>query len=122
VETNGDLDARLRAALAASRELGADYDTAMVDSIRRLVVEHERAPGAAVAPPAPARASRMQVTGPRPRRFGGHGFAGFSLVAAIPLSGIAGGIGHVTGLVVCWGGIVLVNVVDHFAARHDQNH
>ncbi len=117
MESDSDLDARLRAALAASRELGADYDAAMVDSIRRLVVEHQLE---ALPPPAAARPARVVPTQvvARPRRFGGHGFAGFSLVAAIPLSGIAGGIAHLPGLAICWAGIVLVNLADQLGLRH----
>jgi hypothetical protein len=113
-----DLDSRIRAALAASRELGADYDSAMADSIRRIVAEHTASSPIVASVGRPL--TQAQVVSARPRRFGGHGFAGFSLIAAVPLSGIAGGIGHLPGLAICWSGIVLVNAVERLAQRREE--
>lgn len=120
MQADGDLDARLRAALAASRELGAEYDSAMVDSIRKLVTEHEIEPPKPVTPARPARSAQATLTMPRRRRFGGRGLAIVSLVLAIPLSAIAGAFGHVEGITVCWAGVVLVNVADRLSQRRGE--
>lgn len=116
VSADGELDAKLRAALAASRELGADYDRAMVDSIRSLVADHSR--------PAEPPAAPVQAAETRPRRLSitrQHDLTVASLVLAIPLSGIAGGVGHVPGLVVAWAGIVGVNPANRLAGRRGRD-
>jgi hypothetical protein len=119
MERDVDLDARLRAALAASRELGPEYDSAMVDSIRRLVVEQQIDHAVAPVEMRPKPASPVSVV-QKPRRFARHGFAGASLVLAVPLTAVAGSYGHLAGVAVCWLGVVLVNVVDRLSPRHDD--
>jgi hypothetical protein len=108
-----DLDARLRAALAASRELGAEYDAAMADSIRKLVVETQLDLAAQQGPTRPVRPATTVVATPRRSpRVGRRVLTGVSLVLAVPLSAVAGAFGHLPGIIVCWVGIVAVNVAD----------
>ncbi|CAL9482858.1 hypothetical protein SUDANB140_03081 [Streptomyces sp. enrichment culture] len=113
---DADFKKELDATLQTRRELGEEYESALVDSflekvdqridgaverrVRRQFAEHQMAA---------ARDSRS----PRPvdsfgERFG---FGIVSLVLAIPLSAIGGGVGHLPGLLATWAGIVGVNVV-----------
>ncbi|MGC9494718.1 hypothetical protein [Streptomyces sp. WG7] len=122
-ETNGqdtDLKKELDATLQTRRELGKEYESALIDSflekvdqridgtverrVRRLLAEQQMAA---------ARDSRS----PKPTDSFGErfGFGIVSLVLAVPLSGIGGGVAGLSGLLVAWAGIVGVNVVQ--AAR-----
>ncbi|MGC9378535.1 hypothetical protein [Streptomyces sp. MH13] len=122
-ETNGqdtDLKKELDATLQTRRELGTEYESALIDSflekvdqridgtverrVRRLLAEQQMAA---------ARDSRS----PKPTDSFGErfGFGIVSLVLAVPLSAIGGGVAHLPGLLVAWAGIVGVNVVQ--AAR-----
>ncbi|MFG2607417.1 hypothetical protein ACGFT2_28310 [Streptomyces sp. NPDC048514] len=107
-----DLDATVR----TRRELGEEYDSALVDSflerveqriddvtdrrVRRHLAEQQMAA---------ARGSR------RPKDIDSwaerYGFALITLVLAIPLSAIAGALAGITGIVAGWVGIVGVNAV-----------
>ncbi|MGW3459750.1 hypothetical protein ACWDE9_09195 [Streptomyces olivaceoviridis] len=107
-----DLDATVR----ARRELGDDYDSALVESflekveqriddtvdrrVRRRLAERQMAT---------ARETRR----PKPTDSWGerYGFALITLVLAIPLSAIAGAVAGLSGMVVTWLGIVGVNGV-----------
>ncbi len=114
-----ELEARLRAALAASRELGSDYDRAMAESIRKLLVPDP----VPAAPPVPGprpdgevyRASRRQRTFVRR-----HSVATVSLGLGIPLSAIAGSYGRLGGIAICWAGIVAVNLAERLG-RHSRS-
>ncbi|MDX3696178.1 hypothetical protein PV726_38860 [Streptomyces europaeiscabiei] len=110
-----ELKKELAATLHARRELGEDYESALVDSflekvdqridgavdrrVRRQVAEQQMVV---------ARGSRSPKSsdtwGER------YGFGVVSLVVAIPLSGIGGGVAELPGLFVTWAGIVGVNV------------
>lgn len=103
-----DLKKELGAALDARRELGAEYEAALVESfvekvdtqLRRRLAEERLAA---------ARGERAAVPdGGFGERFG---FAVLTLVLAVPLSAIAAGQAGLTGLLVAWAGIVGVNVV-----------
>ncbi|MEW2118681.1 hypothetical protein AB0945_26510 [Streptomyces sp. NPDC005474] len=111
---DADLKKELSATLHARRELGGEYESALVDSflekvdqridgsverrVRRLLAEQQM-----VA----ARDSRgPKSTDTFGERFG---FAIVSLVLAIPLSAIGGAMAGLPGLIVAWGGIVGVN-------------
>ncbi|MET7681951.1 hypothetical protein [Streptomyces sp. NPDC005423] len=111
-----ELKKELDATLQARRELGEEYESALVDSflakidqridgaverrVRRQVAEQQMVT---------ARGSRApKSTDSWGERFG---FSVVSLVLAIPLSGIGAGISGLPGLLVAWGGIVGVNVV-----------
>ncbi|CAL9507992.1 hypothetical protein SUDANB6_03587 [Streptomyces sp. enrichment culture] len=117
-----DLKKELDAGLRARRELGEEYESALVDSflekvdrriddaverrVRRQVAEQRMAAARGARSPAP--------TDSWGERFG---FGIVSLVLAVPLSAIGGGVAHLPGLLVAWAGIVGVNVVQ--AARTD---
>ncbi|CAM5231391.1 MULTISPECIES: hypothetical protein [Streptomyces] len=107
-----DLDATVR----ARRELGDDYDSALVESflekveqriddavdrrVRRRLAERQMATARETRRPKPA-----DSWGER------YGFALITLVLAIPLSAIAGAVAGLSGMVVTWLGIVGVNGV-----------
>ncbi|MFS4096123.1 hypothetical protein [Streptomyces sp. AF1A] len=111
-----DLDATVR----ARRELGDDYDAALVDSflekveqriddavdrrVRRHLAEQQMTAARGVRRPRPADSWGERM-----------GFAIVSLVLAVPLSAIGGSLAGMPGIVACWCGIVGVNVAQ--AAR-----
>lgn len=111
-----ELKKELAATLNARRDLGEDYESALVDSflekvdqridsvvdrrVRRQVAEQQMVV---------ARGSRSpdKSTDSWGERYG---FGVVSLVVAIPLSGIGAGEAGLSGLLVTWAGIVGVNV------------
>ncbi|GAB2872962.1 hypothetical protein GCM10027074_45800 [Streptomyces deserti] len=111
-----DLKKELDATLHARRELGEEYESALVDSFLEKVdqridgaVERRVRRQIAEQQMAVARDSRApKATDSWGERFG---FGIVSLVLAIPLSGIGGGVAGLSGLLVAWAGIVGVNVV-----------
>ncbi|KOG35280.1 hypothetical protein [Streptomyces resistomycificus] len=115
-----ELKKELDATLQARRELGVEYESALVDSFLEKVdqridgaVERRLRRHLAEQQMVAARGSRSpKATDSWGERFG---FGIVSLVLAIPLSAIGGGVGHLPGLIVAWIGIVGVNAVQ--AAR-----
>jgi hypothetical protein len=115
-----ELKKELNATLQARRELGDEYESALVDSFLEKVdqridgaVERRVRRQMAETQMVVARGSRSpRATDSWGERFG---FGIVSMVLAIPLSAIGGGIAHLPGLLVAWGGIVGVNAVQ--AAR-----
>ncbi|WP_405492178.1 hypothetical protein [Streptomyces sp. NBC_00096] len=116
-----ELKKELSATLDARRELGPEYEAALVDSFvekidtqvrRRLAEERLTAarggPGAAADSP----------DGNFGERFG---FAIITLVLAVPLSAIGAAQAHLSGLVVAWLGILGVNYV-HAAKFRGRRH
>ncbi|MFF9039430.1 hypothetical protein ACF090_28630 [Streptomyces sp. NPDC014892] len=111
-----ELKKELAATLHARRDLGDDYESALVDSflekvdqridsvvdrrVRRQVAEQQMV----VARGSRSPDKSTDSWGDR------YGFGVVSLVAAIPLSGIGGGVADLRGLFVTWAGIVGVNV------------
>ncbi len=107
--------------LAARQELGPDYEQAVIDGfvarISQAIDERVEARMAEVrvsqisAQPAPKSGSRdnSQLI-----------LALGSLVFAIPLSGIAAGVEHLPGLIVCWAGIAIVNIA-HAVYRREHH-
>ncbi|MFD7709827.1 hypothetical protein ACFV6E_29565 [Streptomyces sp. NPDC059785] len=118
---DAELKKELDATLHARRELGEEYESALVDSFLEKV--EQRVDGAvdrrvrrqlAEQQMVAARGARSpQSTDTFGERFG---FGIVSLVLAVPLSAIGGGVGHLPGLIVTWLGIVGVNAVQ--AARN----
>ncbi|MCX4526190.1 MULTISPECIES: hypothetical protein [unclassified Streptomyces] len=114
-ELKRDLDA----ALDARRELGPEYESALVESfvervdtqVRRRLAEERlvAARGGAVSGPPGA--------GTFAERFG---FAVVTLVLAIPLTAIGAAHAHLSGLLVVWAGIVGVNFI-HARSLRDRN-
>ncbi|MFF9486792.1 hypothetical protein [Streptomyces sp. NPDC014676] len=115
-----ELKKELDASLQARRELGEEYESALVDSFlekvdQRIdgVVERRVRRQFAEQQMTVARDSRSpQATDSWGERFG---FGIVSLVLAVPLSAIGGGVADLPGLLAAWLGIVGVNVVQ--AAR-----
>ncbi|MFI6621009.1 hypothetical protein [Streptomyces sp. NPDC050528] len=116
-----ELKKELNATLQARRELGDEYESALVDSFLEKI--DQRIDGAVERRVRRQLAEQQMVVargsrGPKAandswgERFG---FGIVSMVLAIPLSAIGGGIAHLPGLLVAWAGIVGVNVVQ--AAR-----
>lgn len=115
-----DLKKELDATLQTRRELGEEYESALVESFLEKV--DQRIDGAvdrrvrrrlAEQQMASARESRSpRATDSWGERFG---FAIVSLVLAVPLSAIGAGVAQLPGLITSWVGIVGVNAVQ--AAR-----
>ena len=121
---DAELKKELNASLQARRELGEEYESALVDSFMEKVdqridgaVERRLRRQLAEQQMAAARGARSpRSTDSFGERFG---FGIVSLVLAIPLSAIGGGIGHLAGLFITWAGIVGVNAFS--AARVNPN-
>ncbi|MCX4581686.1 hypothetical protein [Streptomyces sp. NBC_01481] len=112
-----ELKKELDATLHARRELGEEYDAALVESflekveqrldgtvdrrVRRQLAEQQMVVARGARPPQSAEANFGE-------RFG---FAIVSLILAIPLSAIAVVNANLEGLIVAWFGIVGVNAV-----------
>ncbi|MEU4833568.1 hypothetical protein [Streptosporangium sp. NPDC023615] len=105
----------MRATIEARRDLGPEYETALIDSfVSRLdatIAQRVRAemhagshpgfypgPYAAEAPRAPRKASNPSVT-----------VALGSMGIGIPLTAIAAGEAGTVGLLLAWGGIIAIN-------------
>ncbi|WP_461034889.1 hypothetical protein [Streptomyces mayteni] len=132
-ELNHDADLRgdLEAAVQTRRELGDGYEAELIDSflakveqridttvdkrVRRQLAEQQmvvaRGGRSSAAP-------QVESQGPGVA----FGLAALSLVLAIPLSAIAAAQGGVSGLLLCWVGIVGVNAcyVAQVALRRDE--
>lgn len=114
-----ELKKELDATLHARRDLGEEYDSALVESflekieqrvdgtvdrrVRRQLAEHQMTVARGGARPGPAPGSHFG------ERFG---FAIVTMVLAIPLSAIGVANADLAGLVVTWLGIVGVNVAN----------
>ena len=95
------------ALLGARKELGDEYDQAFVESVvERVTSEIDERVDMRIA----------QVSSRSPMRSRSHRGGTFlalsSLTLGIPISSIAGNFGHLPGLAVAWGGIVLVNLAN----------
>ncbi|MER6629630.1 hypothetical protein ABT301_15520 [Streptomyces sp. NPDC000987] len=109
-ELKKELDATLR----ARRELGEEYESALVDSFLEKV--DQRIDGAVERRVRRQLAEQQMVVArgagtPKPTDSWGErfGFGIVTLVLAIPLSAIGGGVARLPGLLVAWAGIVGVN-------------
>ncbi|PNG18964.1 hypothetical protein C1J00_28285 [Streptomyces cahuitamycinicus] len=119
-----DLKKELDATLHARRDLGEEYESELVDSFLEKV--DQRIDGAVERRVRRQLAEQqMQTTrdsrSPKAMDSWGErfGFGIVSLVLAVPLSAIGGGVGDLPGLLVAWAGIVGVNIVQ--AARTNPN-
>lgn len=102
----------LTAAAHARRELGPEYEAALVESfLERLDRDiDERLNAKAAGSPAGRRTSADSSI---PVALG-------SLGLGVPLSAIAGGTGHLGGLLVAWTGIVAVNAAHAWGRRRGR--
>ncbi|GIH64671.1 hypothetical protein Msi02_54880 [Microbispora siamensis] len=107
----------LRAVMAARRDLGPDYEDALVDSfLDKLDVEI-----AARVRNEVAAQLHHQPPGNQPKqKDGAVGLALGSLGIGIPLTAIAAGAGHFPGLLLAWGGIVAVNFAYAISRRSQR--
>ncbi|MCK1819118.1 hypothetical protein MTQ10_05725 [Streptomyces sp. XM83C] len=117
---DSDLKKELDATLHARRELGEEYESALVDSFlekvdQRIDAAVERRVRREYAERQMAVARDSRVSRPTDSFGERFGFGIVSLVLAVPLSAIGGGVADLPGLLVAWAGIVGVNVVQ--AAR-----
>ncbi|MBP0934615.1 hypothetical protein OHU17_21475 [Streptomyces goshikiensis] len=115
-----ELKRELDATLEARRELGSEYESALVESfvekvdtqVRRRLAEERlgAARGGAdrVSAATGAGAGAVPGSGTFGERFG---FAIVTLVLAVPLSAIGAAQARLSGLVVVWAGIVAVNLI-----------
>ncbi|MEU7424490.1 hypothetical protein [Streptomyces sp. NPDC040750] len=116
LKQDADLRKDLDATVRARRELGEEYDSALVDSflekveqridgmadrrVRRHLAEQQMVAARGSRRPKPADSWAER-----------YGFALITLVLAIPLSAIAGAFAGMSGIVTSWIGIVGVNAV-----------
>ncbi|MER5944866.1 hypothetical protein ABT127_02250 [Streptomyces sp. NPDC001904] len=122
---DAELKKELDATLQARRELGAEYEPALVDSFLDKV---DQRLDSVVDRRVRRQLAEQQLTAARDTRQGRphvdswgerFGFAVVSLVLAIPLSAIAVVNAGRPGLLIAWVGIVAVNAV-HAGVRHDR--
>lgn len=106
----------LEAALAARKELGRDYEQALVES---FVDKIDKQIGARVDAQVAAR-SRARGKGAKQAGEGQMVLGFVSLGTGIPITAIAGGIGELPGIVVAWLGIVGVNVAHAWSSRRES--
>lgn len=95
----------IEAALAARRELGPDYDDAFADAVA------ERIEAALYDRPRSSHPrTRSPAEGVRNGNAGGVAIALASLAAAIPLTAIAANFLGLSGVLLTWAGIVMINI------------
>ncbi|MDQ0761346.1 hypothetical protein QF027_003981 [Streptomyces canus] len=123
-ERDPELKKELNATLQARRELGEEYESALVDSFLEKV--DQRIDGAVDRRLRRQLAEQQMVTARGARSpkstdsFGERfGFGIVSMVLAIPLSAIGGGVAHLPGLLVSWVGIVGVNAFQALRVNPD---
>ncbi|GGR88297.1 hypothetical protein GCM10010269_29320 [Streptomyces humidus] len=115
-----DLKKELDATLQTRRELGEEYESALVDSFLEKVDQRidgavERRVRRQLAEQQMVAARGSRATRPTDSWGDRFGFAIVSLILAIPLSAIGGAFGHLPGVIATWVGVVGVNFVQ--AAR-----
>ncbi|GIH48386.1 hypothetical protein SAMN05421833_111185 [Microbispora rosea] len=107
----------LRAVMAARRDLGPDYEDALVDSfLDKLDVEI----AARVRNEVAAHLARQPPGNQPKQKDSAVGIAIGSLALGIPLTGIAVGNAHLPGLLLAWGGIVAVNLAYALGRRRER--
>lgn len=122
-----ELKKELDATLQTRRELGPEYESELVDSFLEKVEERL---DSTVEQRVRRQTAEQQMAMARSSRSSGNsvlegfsgpgvafGLAALSLVLAIPLSAIAATQADLAGLLVCWGGIVGVNLVHALGRR-----
>jgi hypothetical protein len=115
-EDTGPTRDDLTAAVGARRELGPDYEDAVLDSfLARLDRQMQERVDAAVA-----ERSRRTTLYPG-ERDPGLTLGIVSVIAGIPVTAITMGTEELAGLIVAWGGIAAVNVA-HAWGRRRRRH
>ena len=114
---DSDLKSDLKATVRTAQELGPDYESDLIDGfIQRLDSRLDAQVATRVRRELDREAAPAEARGRREPRGFGTRFHYFSLVAAIPLSAISVTQASLPGLVVCWLGIVGVNVAQSFGS------
>jgi hypothetical protein len=105
----------LTAAVGARRELGPDYEDAVLDSfLARLDRQMQERVDATVA----ERSRRTTLA--RGERDAGLTLGIVSVIAGIPVTAITMGTEELAGLIVAWGGIAAVNVAHAWGRRRSR--
>lgn len=119
-----ELAKELSATVQARKDLGAEYESELIDSFVEKVservdshVEQRVRRELAQQQTSFARADRRPIGPPQASaRFARYGFAGFTMIVAIPLSAIGVANAGTAGLFISWAGIVGVNLVQAFSS------
>ncbi|GAA1572740.1 hypothetical protein GCM10009789_27860 [Kribbella sancticallisti] len=100
----------LRAAVAARQELGPEYEAEIIESFLEKLdaARVARQPGEAAQPVQPVQQSRE--TDP-----GGLALAIVSVAAGIPITAIAANMEGTFAMIICWGGLVGINLARSFS-------
>lgn len=115
-EDTGLTRADLTAAVAARRELGPDYEDAVLDSfLTRLDRQTQARVDAMVAERLSS--GTRQGAGAPSQKDPGLTLGVVSLIAGVPVTAIATTASGVTALIVAWGGIAAVNVAQAWGRR-----
>jgi len=129
-----ELKKELSATLQARKDLGEEYESELVDSFMDKMtervdhhIEQRVRRELAQQQTSFARSDRRPIGPPQPSpRFARYGFAGFTMIAAIPLSAIGAVNAGTAGLFITWAGIVGVNVAQSLGSflgpRSRQDH
>ena len=108
---DSDLKSDLKATVRTAQELGPDYESDLIDGfIQRLDSRLDAQVATRVRRELDRETGPAEARSRREARGFGTRFHYFSLAAAIPLSAISVTQAHLPGLVICWLGIVGVNV------------
>ncbi|WP_427892952.1 hypothetical protein ACQHIV_08655 [Kribbella sp. GL6] len=110
-----DLRKDLRAAVAARQELGPEYEAEIIDGFLERLDQRDLHRRAGLLPePVPARPVKPASRETDP---GGLALAIVSIVAAIPITAIAANMMGKTGVLICWIGLVGINLARTMARR-----
>lgn len=110
-----DLRKDLRAAVAARQELGPEYEAEIIDGFLEKLDQRDFQRRAGLLPePVPGRAVRAPSRETDP---GGLALAIVSIVAAIPITAIAANMMGKSGVLICWLGLVGINLARTMARR-----
>jgi hypothetical protein len=111
----------LRAAVAARQELGPEYENEIIDSFLEKLDARDRHRRAGPLPePAPVHPAARHPAARHPSREtdpGGLALAIVSIVAAIPITAIAADMMGTFGVLICWAGLVGINMARTIARR-----
>jgi len=109
-----DIRKDLRAAVAARQELGPEYELEVIEGFLAKLDAHTAQHLA--TPPSPVKAEQpSQETDP-----GGLALAIVSVVAGIPITAIAANQEGTIAIIICWGGLVGINLarsISRFVGR-----
>lgn len=118
-----ELEAELRATVAARRELGEEYDAALAKSFLEKL---DREVDARVQAALSVRGTRGGSAAAGSRPHDGTGLAVASLVLGIPVSAVVAsnlhGVDSLVGVVVAWAAIATINVSHAIGRRPTRSH